>query len=81
MIRTILIIAVGLALTLTATIGPARAADAVTAELLCQVKDAIRWGAPAWSPTKCQRVASALAVTARPRELLGICISTWRWKP
>jgi hypothetical protein len=73
-IRLLLMFVVGLAMTMTATIGPARADD-VAPELVCRVQDSIRWRAPAWSTSKCQEVSAALNATDSPRELTGICIN------
>lgn len=66
----------GLLATLTATCGPARAAESdVTPALVCRVQLALRPRSPAWPSEKCERVAAALNTTAAPRTLWGIYIN------
>jgi hypothetical protein len=73
-IRLVLTV-LGICACLTHCAGPARAGDEVSAPVLCEVQHAIRWRAPAWSPTKCQQVAAAFNATATPLDLLGICVN------
>ena len=66
----------GLLATLTATCGPARAAESdVTPELVCAVKAVVRPSETAWPAAKCARVSAALNVTRWPRTLLSIAVN------
>jgi hypothetical protein len=72
MIRTLICIAIGAALCLTATCGPARAAEPVDAATVCRVQSALRWGLPAWKLKRCQEVAAALSVLPEPVTMLAV---------
>lgn len=64
-----------IAILVTIIAGPsAHAADAVTPELVCNVKDAIRHRSPAWDREMCSRVAKAINETPRPRTTLAMAI-------
>ena len=36
---------------------------------ICAVKDKIRWQAPAWTPSQCQRISDAVATSAKAHDL------------
>jgi hypothetical protein len=58
---------------------PAAAADSDAAtdeavnsclvKTICSVKQTIRWQTPAWTPTECQRIADAIATSAKKHDL------------
>lgn len=77
---TLLLLAIGLLLCLTALAGPARAAE-VTPALVCQVQKSIRWRDRAWQPATCERVASALNATSDPVTMAAICLNESDWRP
>lgn len=71
----------GLLATLTATCGPARAAESdVTPELVCAVKAVVRPSETAWPAAKCARVSAALNVTRWPRTIAGIGANESDWR-
>jgi len=44
-------------------------ADSCLAKTICAVKNKIRWQTPAWTPTQCQRIAGAVATSAKRHDL------------
>jgi hypothetical protein len=62
MTRALLFLAAG---AIGCVCSPAHAA-AVTGELVCSVQDAIRWREPAWTKSRCERIANALNATPAP---------------
>lgn len=72
---TKLAFAMGVALCLTHTCGPARAGEAdLSPELVCSVQKALRSG-PAWPARKCVRVADAFNRTGRPVTIASIAVN------
>jgi hypothetical protein len=45
------------------------APDACLVKTICSVKQKIRWQTPAWSPSQCQRIAGAVATSAKRHDL------------
>jgi len=81
MTRTFVFLVVG---TVGCLCSPARAeikASAVTAELVCNVQDAIRWREPAWTSSRCDRIAAALNATPAPAVLLAVAINESDLRP
>jgi Transglycosylase SLT domain len=44
-------------------------ADSCLVKTICSVKQKIRWQTPAWSPSQCQRIAGAVASSAKRHDL------------
>jgi hypothetical protein len=68
---TLALLAIGSILCCT---GEPRAETPITPGLICQVKGAIRWKAPAWDRATCEQVALAINETPRPRTTLAMAI-------
>lgn len=68
----IVVFVLGAALCLTATCGPARAAEPVDAATVCEVQRALKWARPAWPEKRCREVAAALSVLSEPLTMLAV---------